>query len=379
MSDESRGSNMHNSRNYQMDLNNLIESLDPIIKKAWNANAEVKIMGMWGKILLGPFSQVKTIINILRDKKFSFVPLMVTGPGAIVIGWLGWDTEAFIQYFGYEYANWILIGGTVFIWYAVTASLHFLEMAKLDSPHFHIGAFARLRKAEFAALKPFIQGDQRFTFQGLKDWVYDPARIGTAHVELVEKEKKWLQEREEFESGVRALQKEFERLQSLKNSHIEDLESRLTFTFRLLEKIKTNLSRFANGILTENDLDFICPYTLYKLEGGTLVKKADVGTSGNGRDINISEKTDYACVIALNHHEGYFYGRLGADRSVFSYRMSMPDESIWVINFHINERDHQIMEIFFGNGIIDTQTLFDLVHVHCRLIFMYKSGQEISA
>jgi len=164
MSDESRGSNLHNSRNYQMDLNNLIVSLDPVIKAAWDANAEVKILGMWGKILLGPFSQAKTIINFFIEKKFSFVPLLITGPAAAIIGFLAWDTEGFIQYFGYKYANWILIGGIAIVWYAVTAGMHFLEMAKLDSPHFHIGAFARLRKAEFAALKPFIQGDQRFTF-----------------------------------------------------------------------------------------------------------------------------------------------------------------------------------------------------------------------
>jgi len=370
--------NQHH-RNYQQDLNNLIDYLEPVLKKVWEANKDERVIGMWGKLLSGPFAEFKTIFDIVKAKKFSLLPVMYTGPLAGVIGWFGWDADAFIQYFGYDYANGFLIGAIFLVWYIATAILHFFEMANLDSPHFHIGAFARLRKAEFEAFKPFIHGEQRFSFVGLKDWLYDPARVGSSVLEYIEKEKEWIKKREEYDSGIKALQAEFMALQQSKNAQIEELELKITFAFRLLQKVKTNLSRFTNGELTQNDLEFICPYTIYKLEGDVLVKKADVGTSGNGKTINIHEKKDYSCVIVLDHLEEFYYGRLGADRSVFSYRMTMPDGSIWVVNFHINENDNQIMEIFFGNGIIDTQTLFDLVFVHCKLLYFYNGKKEVSA
>jgi hypothetical protein len=366
-------------RNYQQDLNNLIDYLDPVLKTAWEANADARHKSMWGCLLLGPFSEFQTLLNILKAKKYSFLPILATGPIAVILGFFGWNSDTFVQFFGPEFANGVLIVILSLLWYIGTVIFHFFEMAKLDSPHFHIGAFARLRKAEYEAFKPFIQGTQRFSFQGLKDWLYDPARIGGLYREFLEKEREWLNEKEQFINGIESINENYKKLLESKNKAIEDLESNLAFAFRLLHKSKVNIARFTNGQLTPSDLEFICPYTLYKLEGDMLIKIADVGTSGNGKNINIHEKKDYACVQVLSQVDEYYYDTLGPDRSIFSYKMRMPDNSIWVINFHINEKDDQIMEIFFGDGIIDTETLFDLVYVHCKLLFMYMRTQEKSA
>jgi hypothetical protein len=277
-----------------------------------------------------------------------------------------------------QYTNHVLIAILVIAWYLLTVVFHFFKMANPNSEHFHIGVYQILRKAEFDAFSPFLKDSRnRFTFEAMKNWFYSHG----GYAELYFARKEWDQEREEYE---RLLDEYYAEILEVTNENIKLMDEKHKVTLyllNLLSKAKTNVERLVNNRYGKDDLAFFCPYTLYELvDDEKLVLITDVGTGANAKEeILLAEHPEFASVQVLTHKEPVLYQRISRNKTILSYRMIMPDQKIWVMNLHINDNDEKTLEFLFGDVIIDSQELLELVRAYCWLFKKYVLDVEESS
>ncbi|CAI8948442.1 putative DUF3644 domain-containing protein [Brevibacillus sp. IT-7CA2] len=362
---------MSDNRNFEQDLADLIKSTDPFLEKLQTAYDAARGVSPWGALFKGPILEFKTIFGFLKTKKFEILPVMTTGPLAAAMTWFGWNSELLINKLGnlvgVQNINYALLLIILIAWYLFTTAFHFFVMANPDSSHFHIGVYQILRKAEYRAFDPFLQNNRsRFSFKGFQNLFLSKggyAELYYARIEWDKTKTEYERLLDEFDIGLRHLVKENEKL--LDQKHKVSL-----YLLGLLSKAKTNVERFTNNRFGRNDLDFFCPYTLYKLvDDDRLELIADRGTGANAlEEIRLEEHTEYASVQVLTHSEPVLYQKISRNRTIFSYRMVMPDQTIWVMNLHVNDSDEKALEFLFGNVIIDSQELLELIRAYCWLL-----------
>lgn len=370
-----RGCNME-VQDFKQDFVDLQDHIDPVIKKLRDSYTSARLSPLHTVLLLGPFKEFKTVLGLLKDRKFELLPLMITGPTAGVIAYYGWDSQYMIKQVGEERANLYLILGVVVMWYILTLVIHFFRMADVSGSHFHIGAYKILRKAEYQAFLPFIHEGRKFTFEAMRSWFY--ANQG-GYAELYKKQEEWHAKEHEYQQASTQLRKLLQMTIAEKNSLIDEKNRHVLYLTELLEKVKTNAERLVNGRLDTRDLGLFCPYTLYELCDDRLKIIDDVGTSANAKsDIILDDHPEYVSVQVLTHPDPYKYQRVGRNRTIMSFRMVMPNQKIWVMNFHIRENDEKLIELFFGDAIIEIHDLLGLIKVYCYLlqVFVLNSGEQ---
>mgnify|MGYP001442047349 CR=1 FL=1 len=364
---------MADKRNFEQDLVDLVRYTDPLLTKLQDSYTNARGVSFWGALFKGPFFECKTLFGFLKKQKFEMVPLLFTGPLAIVAGFMGWNNEILMdglgKWVGDEYTNYALIGVVAVAWYLITMVFHFFQMANLNSKHFHIGVYQILRRAEFQAFSPFLRESRnRFTFEAMKDWLYSQG----GYAELFTARQEWDQKRGEYEKLLNEYENELRAANAERDELIRIKNAQLIYLSKILGKAKTNIERFVNNRYGTNDLDFFCPYTLYELRGDRLVLVADVGTGANAKaEILLHEHPEYSSVQVLTHHQPFKYQRVSQNRTILSYKMDMPDGTVWVINLHMNETDEILLEFFFGSAIIEAPELLDVVRAYSRLLKKY--------
>lgn len=318
----------------------------------------------------GPFTEFHTLYGFIKDKKFEMIPLFYTGPIAILTTYLGWNNATFLtglgNLVGESYTNLALLGIVGLLWYMATLLFHFFQMANPDSPHFHIGVYQILRKAEYEAFSPFLhEGRARFSFKSLQHWLYSQG----GYKELYMARKEWDQTKQDYELLLNQYEDELRDANAVRNELLKTKNEQLLYLSKILAKTKTNIERLVNNRYGIHDLDFFCPYTLYELQGDKLILIADVGTGANAKsELSIEEHSEYISVQVLTHSEPFKYQRISINRTILSYRMDMPDNQLWVMNLHMNETDEILLEFFFGSAIIEAPELLEVVRAYCRLV-----------
>ncbi|MDT3417133.1 hypothetical protein QO009_003028 [Brevibacillus aydinogluensis] len=364
---------MEEKRNFEQDLVDLVQYTDPLLIKLQDAYINARGTSFLGALIKGPIVEFKTLFGFLKKQKFEIVPLLITGPLAIVAGYMGWNSQLLVnglgQLVGVQYTNYALIVIVTIAWYLVTMVLHFFRMADPNSKHFHIGVYQILRKSEFRAFSPFLKESRnRFSFAAMKDWFYSQG----GYAELFFARKEWDKMKEKYEQLITVYDAELRAANAERDELIRTKNTQLLYLSKILGKAKTNIERLVNDRFGITDLDFFCPYTLYELNNDKLVLIADVGTGANAKaEILLHEHPDFISVQVLTHHEPFKYQRISKNRTILSYRMDMPDDKVWVINLHINETDEILLEFFFGSAIIEAPELLEVVQAYCRLLKKY--------
>ncbi|MBA4535192.1 hypothetical protein [Brevibacillus halotolerans] len=358
-------------------LESLIERVDPLLKKLKESYIESKITGLWPKLCKATFSQYKGLFTFLKDKKFNITPLISSSISVGVLSFFGWegaynkviiwirDITIITGFQEDAITNTALIFIVFVTWVVITATLSFLQMAKPYNPYFDIRVYKMLRKDEYDAFLPFLQEENTFTFSGIKSKL-NSTNGGNLLDVLSKKE----DEINLLKTTIDELGEELYQTIDVKNEEINNLKEQVIFLNKLIAKVKTSMSRYNNQCFSVHDIDFFCPFTLYELRDDKLVRLADVKTGGNSKtEISLSENPHYASVKVLSHEGDYFYERINSESSILSFKIPLPNNHVWVINFHIYQNDEQALELFFGDAIIDTMTMVELVQACCRLLY----------
>jgi hypothetical protein len=132
------------------------------------------------------------------------------------------------------------------------------------------------------------------------------------------------------------------------------------------------------------ELDFVCAYTIYEVQGDILLKIVDHGTSGNSPmfyDLSDPSVQEYASVsVALNPSGGTKYDNPYPGRTVVSYPMKMLYDIIWVWNFHFDESNDKALSLTLSNDIVEIREVYRSIHAFCLLLqkdMIQGSGKEI--
>ncbi|AYB41704.1 hypothetical protein D5F52_26480 (plasmid) [Brevibacillus laterosporus] len=365
-------------------LESLVERVDPLLKRLKQSYIESKITGIWAKLCKATFSQYKGLFTFLKDKKFNITPLISSSLSVGILSFFGWEGAynniiiwvrniSIITGFQEDaITNTALIFITFITWVVITATLSFLQMAKPYNPYFDIRVYKMLRRDEYDAFLPFLQEENTFTFSGIKSKL-NSAYGGNLLDVLSRKEIEigtLMAKNDLLKTTIDELEKELYRTIDDKNEVINKLKEQVIFLNKLIDKVKTSISRYNNQCFSVHDIDFFCPFTLYELRNDKLVRLADVKTGGNSKaEISLTENQHYASVKVLSHEGDYFYERINSGSSILSFKIPLPNNHIWVINFHIYQSDQQALELFFGDAIIDTITMVELVQAYCRLLY----------
>lgn len=362
---------MAENRKFEQDLADLIEYTDPLLEKLQTAYDQARGVSFVGALFVGPFLEFKTIYGFLEKKKFEFLPVMATGTVAAGLTWFGWDSELLLKKLGSlvgdQNINLALILIIIFAWYLVTTVFHYFLMANPDSSHFHIGVYQKLRKAEYRAFSPFLQNNRsRFSFKGFQNLFLSQG----GYAELYFARKEWDEDRRKLENALEQSETEVNDANDAIVKLMQEKQKESEYLLGLLSKAKTNVERFVNNRYGKDDLDFFCPYTLYELvDLDRLELIADRGTGANAQEkILLAENPEYVSVQVLANPDPVLYQRISRNKTILSYRMVMPDYKVWVMNLHINDSDEKTLEFLFGDAIIDSQELLELVRAFCWLL-----------
>ncbi|MEF2246433.1 hypothetical protein [Paenibacillus sp. IITD108] len=348
--------------NYHSFIEELSTEFDPVIKKMRNQDPSSWIKEAW----LGPLKSFKGLIR-----------------SAGVIGKIGWGSLPFIGplliAIGGYFASlpiWLIIVSTIIIIgivYWIIVIRYTTKMVVMGHPNFHIGAFKAKRPTEYKFWAPFLQ-KHTATFGGLLDFItpiFTPNN-GIDVKSVIEYTKGHLD----------AMQSEMEQLRSAQDYlqlEVEKYEQAVGYLVEMVKAINKSLFRLANDCMDYNELDFICAYTIYKVEDDSIYKVHDKGTSGISpkKILLTKENADkYAAVyVAMlpEGEDGFSYNNPYPGRTVASYRMNIYGE-VWIWNFHFDDSNDKALKLTLTDDIIEIREVYRLVHAFC--LVLYKRENE---
>lgn len=341
--------------NYHSFIGDLSKMFDPIILKMRQQDPSKWRREAW-------LLPLRTYLSVFRTagvlSKIGWGSLPIIGP-ALIVG-AGYIVSLPAWIIG---VSTLLIVATVY-WLMVSRCVK--QMATLGHPHFHIGAFQEKRPTEYQLWAPFLK--YTATFEGLFNFLTPLFNLQNGEdmkglveftrgrIEAVESEK------EEYKSARDFLQREVERY-----------EKGLTYLVDVIKKINLSLYRMANDCMNFYELDFVCAYTIYQVEGDTIRKIVDKGTSGASPDVISLTKENadkYAAVyVAMlpEEEDAFSYNNPFPGRTVASYRMKVMDET-WIWNFHFDDSDDKALQLTLSNDIIEVREIYRLVHAFCIIV-----------
>jgi len=255
----------------------------------------------------------------------------------------------------------------VFLTYWIMVTVYTGKMATIGHSNFHIGAFKVKRPLEYKIWAPFLH-KQNANFEGLLNFItpiFNPnegvdvrsvLEYTKGHVDTVQSEK------EEYRSARDFLQAE-----------VDKHEQVVGYLVDVIKSINKSLYRLANDCMNFYELDFVCAYTIYKVEGDIIRKIHDKGTTGvSPETITLTEANanKYASVyVAMlsDEEDGFSYNNPFPGRTVASYRMKVFGE-IWIWNFHFDDSNDKALKLTLSNDIIEIREVYRLVHAFCLVL-----------
>ncbi|WP_103108510.1 hypothetical protein [Brevibacillus reuszeri] len=342
-------------------LLNIAERFDPALDTIRTAHNEQHLRSFFLELLISPFKNVVQLFKVAKVKG------VATTAGVFFSGYL---LSTFEPVKEFVMANPLSVGFSVFLlWYATSAFFHFLNMAKLDRKDiFHIVAFRTLRKAEYQLFEPFVKQKTQIDLASVVQWFYKEIRNEQMNAELAEVRQDRDMFLQSYSDTYEDLQRTMEELHDLTIKH----QDRMKYLYKMISGQSRNVTRVSNNIFDITSLNFIAPYTLYRLVENTLVYVGESGTSGNSPvsiDVSNPEYQDYAAVKAIQSPKKFAQTDAGPlqNRKVASFFVKLTSEKAYVVNFHLDEHN-----LFFEEdetrSIISLRSIHEIVESHCRLM-----------
>lgn len=355
--------------NYHSFIAELKTVFDPVLSVMRSQDASA-----WrGQAWLGPCKQLKGMMRSAGTfGKIGWGSLPVIGPAMLVAG--GWLAALPV---------WLIVLLTVavlFVVYWIMVIRYTGQMATIGHAHFHIGAFKAKRPLEYKLWAPFLH-KHNASFEGLLHFVNslfyatDEADVRSileytrGHMDAVQTEK------EEYRTARDYLQ-----------SEVEKHERVIGYLVDVIKSVNKSLYRLANDCMNFYELDFVCAFTIYKVEGDYIRKFHDRGTTGASPEIIALTEANaekYAAVyVAMlpEEEDGFSYNSPFPGRTVASYRMKMFEET-WIWNFHFDDSNDKALKLTLSNDVIEIREVYRLVHAFSLVLqkreMQSKAGREI--
>lgn len=342
--------------NYHSFLGDLKATFDPIFR-----NARTQDSSEWRKkAWLGP---LKSFIGMFKSAgtlgKISWGTLPFIGPALVIAGGILASVKAWLIA--------VLALLLVFGMYWILVSRHTKKMATMGDPHFHIGAFKAKRPQEYKLWKPFLDKSGP-TFGGLYDFmmpIFNPNNGDDIRTVI------------EYTKGqVEAMQTEKDEILTTRaylEREVGRYERAVGYLVDLVKSINKSLYRYANDCMNFYELDFVCAYTIYRVEEGIIRKIHDKGTTGaSPTEIALTEENTrkYAAVyVAMlpSEEDAFSYNNPYPGRTVAAYRMKVYGET-WIWNFHFDDSNDKALSLTLSNDIIEIREVYRLVQAFCLLL-----------
>jgi hypothetical protein len=351
--------------NYHSFLGEIKEVFDPILHKMRNQADPEK----WkGQAWLGPLHTYKGLFKsagALGKVKWAALPLI--GPVLFTVG-----------SFFMKLPLWsigVIIVAVLFLLYWALVVKHTSKMASIGDPNFHIGAFKATRPKEYAIWSPFFQ-KHNATFTGLHEYVNQHL-----HPQSGAEIKAILEYTKGQTDALLTSKEEYRTERDYMIGEVERYEKAVGYLVDIIKAINKSLYRLTNNCMDFHELDFVCPFTIYEVDGDVIRKRIDRGTSGSSPEVIplVEENAiKYAAVdVALHPDDGAIkYNNPYPNRTVVAYRMKMLNDVIWIWNFHFDDSNHKALSLTLSNDIIEIGEVYRLVHAFCLILQKRTIGYE---
>ncbi|WP_028609283.1 hypothetical protein [Paenibacillus harenae] len=265
---------------------------------------------------------------------------------------------------------WLIVVITVvvvFLIYWLMVMIHTNKMATIGHVNFHIGAFKSKRSLEYKIWAPFLY-KQNANFEGLLNFItpiFNPSE-GVDVKSVIEYTK----------GQVDAVQSEKEEYRSARDylqAEVDKHEQVVGYWVDVIKSVNKSLYRLANDCMNFYELDFVCAYTIYKVEGDYIRKIHDKGTTGASlgkialTEANAAKYASVYVAMLPDEEEAFSYNNPFPGRTVASYRMKVFEET-WIWNFHFDDSNDKALKLTLSNDIIEIREVYRLVHAFCLVL-----------
>ncbi|AWP25230.1 MULTISPECIES: hypothetical protein [Paenibacillus] len=342
--------------NYHSFLGDLKATFDPIFRNARTQDSSDWRKKAWS----GP---LKSYIGMFKAAgalgKLGGVVAPLIGPTLVVVGGILASIPVWLIIF----LPLLLLFGV----YWIFVIQHTKKMATMGDPHFHIGAFKEKRPLEYKLWKPFLDRNGP-TFEGLYDFmipIFNPNN-GEDLKSVIEYTKGHV-------AAVQTEKDEYRTARDFLKSEVERYERAVGYLVDLVKAINKSLYRYANDCMNFYELDFVCAYTIYRVEEDKIRKIHDKGTTGaSPAEITLTEENarKFAAVyVAMlpSEEDGFSYNNPFPGRTVAAYRMEIYGET-WIWNFHFDDSNDKALSLTLSNDIIEIREVYRLVQAFCLLL-----------
>ncbi|MED0677675.1 hypothetical protein ABEV55_16125 [Aneurinibacillus thermoaerophilus] len=274
--------------------------------------------------------------------------------------------------------------------YLVSVGANFLRMTTVSDPKFHIEAYKFFRKDEWDLFYTYLDASP-FTFNHL----YDQVKIIDYRLEQqAEKiEERFENQKREYESMIQQLEgkltvykERYSRLvgeyeTALEMAELEQqvFEKEVRYLADLIGVSSTVLERLCRGHFSTSDLAVISDFSLYELRGRELILIDNKGLT-NAKDVIPIDDVKYrnwsVVRAAKLKEEKPVEGWSKRGRRIISHRFTMPDQTVWVYNFHINSFDERA-SVLTNNDIMLTREVYRLIYAICIHLHRKRSPEEV--
>ncbi|MDF9414211.1 hypothetical protein E1B06_21475 [Brevibacillus laterosporus] len=379
------GTNYHNS------LIRLSENFDPVMHRFRKSYEDTQNQGWMIPLVLKLVPDVRRMMEAVKnlDSEGIVKSLSSVIPSVGIIG-----IPFAVPYLGVSSVVGFGISGLILF---ISLSRYLWLMTQLDSTHFHIGAYRFLKRREYDlftgsflfsdfSFKGLLyvvnhslngEGELNKTFERLKNEFDSFTFAHQARYE--EKESHLLKQNNELEAELLRQKEVINSIitkadQSLHQLYDELSEANLSSEYMadLLDRLITILYRYRNGRFSVSDLKLIADFTIYKVEGGHLIKIADEGTSGHSLGVISMDSKEHATWAAVQvvttKSIDPLFNEPRKNYYIASYLMRMGNNELWVYNLHFHrDRNKKAVDLTI-HDIIDNKLLFRLIHVLCLLL-----------
>lgn len=316
---------------------------------------------MWkGQAWLGPFKLLKGAMRSASALgKVAWGSLPVIGPALLVVcGWLAQLPIWFIA---------ILTLAILFLAYWMIVIVYTGQMATIGHTNFNVGAFKAKRPLEYKLWAPFLN-KHNASFEGLLNFItpiFNPN--DEADVKAIIHYTK---------GHVDSMQSEMAQYRSARDylqSEVDRHERVIGYLVDMIKAINKSLYRLANNCMNFHELDFVCAYTIYKVDKDVIHKIYDKGTTGSSpatialNEVNANKYAAVYVAMLPEGEEAFSYNNPFPGRTVASYRMRVMNET-WIWNFHFDQSNDRALMLTLSDDIIEIREIYRLVHAFCLVL-----------
>lgn len=342
--------------NYHSFISELKSVFDPILLTMRSQDAS-----MWrGQAWRGPLQSFKGLIRSAGTLgKIGWGTLPIVGPGLLIAGGIIATMPVWLIAF--------LTVSILFLVYFIMVMSYTKEMTTIGHVNFHIGAFKTKRPIEYKLWATFLY-KQNANFEGLLNFItpiFNPNE-GVAVKSVIEYTKGHV-------DAIRSENEQFRSARDFLQAEVDKHEQAIGYLIDLIKAINKSLYRLVNDCMNFYELDFVCAYTIYRVDGDVIRKIQDKGTTGASPDtialteVNADRYASVYVAMLPEEEDGFSYNNPFPGRTIASYRMRVLDQT-WIWNFHFDDSNDKALKLTLSNDIIEIREVYRLVHAFCLVL-----------